>query len=157
MIVGLGVGVAGPAVALPLVDQVLVIKSERVLYLKRDGERLRAYPIALGPVPWGHKQEAGDERTPEGHYILDFKNPNSQFHRSIRISYPNATDRARARARGVDPGGDIMIHGQPLDVDWPADTAQLFNWTDGCIALSNEHMDEVWRAVRVGTPIEIRP
>ncbi|QIB67257.1 L,D-transpeptidase family protein [Kineobactrum salinum] len=146
-----------PVLALPQADQVLVVKSERTLYLKREGKSLRAYRIALGPVPWGHKRQAGDERTPEGHYVLDFKNPDSRYYKSIRISYPNLQDRFRAQSLGVSPGGNIMIHGQPPDAEWPPEVAQLFNWTDGCIAVSNEDMDEIWQAVSVGTPIEIRP
>lgn len=148
-----------PAVSqgLTLADQVLVVKSERTLYLKREGRLLGSYRVALGPVPWGHKQREGDERTPEGSYILDFKNAESRYYKSIRISYPNYHDRARARERGVEPGGDIMIHGQPLETEWEPETAQLFNWTNGCIAVSNEAMDEIWRAVPVGTPIEILP
>lgn len=138
-------------------DEVLVVKSERTLYLKRAGQLLGAYPIALGPMPRGHKEREGDERTPEGQYTLDFKNADSRYYKSIRISYPNREDRARARELGVDPGGDIMIHGQPAEAEWETDTAQLFNWTNGCIAVSNEAMDEIWRAVPVGTPIEILP
>lgn len=136
------------------VDTVLVVKSERTLYLKSNGEILRRYPVALGPVPWGHKQQEGDERTPEGRYILDYKNAESRFYKSIRVSYPNLRDRLRAEQLGVDPGGNIMIHGQP---DGAEEGAQLFNWTDGCIAVSNQHMDEIWQLVTVGTPIEIRP
>lgn len=140
--------------ALTPVDRVLVVKSERMLYLKSGGEILRRYPVALGPVPWGHKQQEGDERTPEGEYVLDFKNEQSRFYKSIRVSYPNLSDRLRAQELGVNPGGDIMIHGQPEGAD---EEAQLFNWTDGCIAVTNEHMDEIWQMVTVGTPIEILP
>jgi len=136
------------------VDGVLVVKSERMLYLKSNGEILRRYPVALGPVPWGHKQQEGDERTPEGRYVLDYKNEESRFYKSIRVSYPNLRDRLRAEELGVSPGGNIMIHGQPEGAE---EGAQLFNWTDGCIAVSNEHMDEIWQLVTVGTPIEILP
>jgi len=136
------------------VDRVLVVKSERMLYLKSNGEVLRSYPVALGPVPWGHKQQEGDERTPEGRYILDYKNENSQFYKSIRVSYPNLRDRLRAQELGVDPGGNIMIHGLPEGVE---EDAQLFNWTNGCIAVTNEQMDEIWQLVTVGTPIDILP
>ncbi len=136
------------------VDTVLVVKSERMLYLKSNGEILRRYPVALGPVPRGHKQQEGDERTPEGRYILDYKNSESRFYKSIRVSYPNQRDRLRALELGVNPGGNIMIHGQPEGAE---KDAQLFNWTDGCIAVSNEHMDEIWQLITVGTPIEILP
>lgn len=136
------------------VDRVLVVKSERMLYLKSNGEILRQYPVALGPVPWGHKEQEGDERTPEGRYVLDYKNEDSRFYKSIRVSYPNLRDRLRAEELGVSPGGNIMIHGQP---EGAKEDAQLFNWTNGCIAVSNEHMDEIWQLVTVGTPIEILP
>lgn len=136
------------------VDTVLVVKSERMLYLKSEGEILRRYPVSLGPVPWGHKQQEGDERTPEGRYILDYKNSESRFYKSIRVSYPNLRDRLRAQELGVSPGGNIMIHGQP---EGAKEDAQLFNWTNGCIAVSNQHMDEIWQLVTVGTPIEIMP
>ena len=136
------------------IDRVLVVKSERMLYLKSNGEIFRRYPVALGPVPWGHKLQEGDERTPEGRYVLDYKNQESRFYKSIRVSYPNLRDRLRAEELGVSPGGNIMIHGQP---EGARDDAQLFNWTDGCIAVSNEHMDEIWQLVTVGTPIEILP
>lgn len=136
------------------IDRVLVVKSERMLYLKSNGEIFRRYPVALGPVPWGHKLQEGDERTPEGRYVLDYKNEQSRFYKSIRVSYPNLRDRLRAEELGVSPGGNIMIHGQP---EGARDDAQLFNWTEGCIAVSNEHMDEIWQLVTVGTPIEILP
>lgn len=138
-------------------DMILVNKSERKLYLLRDGEPFRAYRIALGPRPWGHKQQEGDDRTPEGRYFLDFKKSDSPFYRAIRISYPNLSDRLRAQAQGVDPGGAIMIHGQPEGSTQPPEFAQIFNWTSGCIAVTNAEMDEIWAAVDVGTPIEIRP
>jgi len=138
-------------------DAVLVIKSEKRLYLMDKGERFASFPVTFGAEPVGHKQAQGDERTPEGHYKLDYKNPNSKFYKSIHISYPNAKDRAKARRLGVDPGGDIMIHGQANGWEWATSIVQLFSWTDGCIALSNEDMDQVWAAVDPGTPIEIRP
>lgn len=138
-------------------DRVLVVKSERMLYLLRDGEPYRRYPVSLGSVPQGPKQFAGDERTPEGLYWLEHKNLDSPFYRSIRISYPNAADRSHAAAQGRDPGGSIMVHGQPRDSLWPDDVALLFNWTDGCIAVSNRAMEEIWTEVAVGTLIEIRP
>ena len=139
------------------VDAVLVIKSERRLYLMNKGERFASFHVTFGAEPTGHKQARGDERTPEGHYRLDYKNPNSDFYKSIHISYPNAKDRANARRLGVNPGGDIMIHGQANGWEWASPLVQLFSWTDGCIALSNRDMDRVWAAVDPGTPIEIRP
>jgi murein L,D-transpeptidase YafK len=138
-------------------DRVLVDKSEARLYLLKDGKVVKGYPVAFGADPVGHKQQEGDERTPEGDYVLDYKKSDSAFHKAIHISYPNAEDRARAKARGVKPGGLIMIHGQKNGLGWLSLITQLFNWTDGCIALSNADMDEVWATVDAGTPITIRP
>ena len=138
-------------------DAVLVIKSEKRLYLLSKGEKIASFRVTFGDNPKGHKQKRGDERTPEGHYVLDYKNPNSKFHKSIHISYPNARDREVARLLGVDPGGDIMIHGQTNGWGWASPIVQFFPWTDGCIALTNTSMDRVWEAVDPGTPIEIRP
>ncbi len=145
------------AYPLPMADEVLVIKSEKRLYLVKNNKRYRSYPIALGENPQGHKQRQGDERTPEGRYILDYKNPYSSYYKSIHISYPNKQDRAAARAKGWHPGGNIMIHGQPNGYGWAGLVSQFFNWTNGCIAVRNGDMDEIWSAVKPGTPIEIRP
>lgn len=138
-------------------DLVVVDKSDKRLYLYRQQKLLAAYPVAFGANPVGHKRQEGDERTPEGHYILDLKKANSGYYRSIHISYPNARDIADARRRGVAPGGFVMIHGQKNGFGWAAFLTQRFNWTNGCVALSNESMEAVWQAVKVGTPIEIRP
>jgi murein L,D-transpeptidase YafK len=138
-------------------DAVLVVKSEKRLYLMRDGEQFASFPVTFGGQPIGHKRERGDQRTPEGHYMLDYKNSNSKFYKSIHISYPNRQDRKNAARRGVDPGGDIMIHGQLNGWQWASPIIQLFSWTDGCIALSNRNMDRVWKAIEPETPIEIRP
>lgn len=138
-------------------DSVLVVKSERRLYLLADGEVFADYPATFGANPVGHKQREGDERTPEGHYMLDWKNAHSAFYKSIHVDYPNKQDKATAAARGEDPGGLIMIHGQRNGYGWLSPLARFFNWTDGCIALSDRDMDEVWLKVRENTPIEIRP
>lgn len=138
-------------------DMVLIVKSESRLFLKKNGKVLKIYHVALGGNPIGHKQQEGDERTPEGKYMLDFKKEDSRFYKSIHISYPNEFDKKRAQKRGVSPGGQIMIHGQKNGFGWLSWITQLFNWTDGCIAVSNSAMDEIWEAVDVGTPIEIRP
>jgi murein L,D-transpeptidase YafK len=139
----------------PRVDAVLVYKSERLMMLLRAGEIVRHYTISLGRNPVGPKYREGDFRTPEGRYVLDWRNPDSRFYRSIHISYPGPADLDNARRQGVDPGGDIMIHGLPLD---PV-KAQLAwdDWTDGCIAVPNEAMDAIWDAVEDGTLIVIRP
>lgn len=145
------------ATSLPTADRVVVIKSERKLYLESNGTPFRVYRIALGPKPRGQKQQQGDQRTPEGRYLLDFKNDKSDFYKSIHISYPSLDDRLKAFQKGVDPGGAIMIHGLPNENTQPATLVQLFNWTDGCIAVTNEEMDEIWEAVEIGTPIDILP
>lgn len=136
-------------------DKVLVVKSERRLYLLNDGNIIRSYRIALGPNPLGHKIFQGDGRTPEGMYVLDWRNENSRFYRAIHISYPSYEDTERATAFGTSPGGQVMIHGQP--VDGFGGSNPYFDWTEGCIALSNSEIDEVWSAVDDGTLIEILP
>lgn len=142
-----------------LADEVLVKKGQRRLYLMREGKPFRTYRIALGFAPEGHKQREGDGRTPEGRYLLDWRNPNSRFTKAINISYPNASDRARAAARGERPGGAIMIHGEPRRRVDPAlaDLVRYEDWTEGCVAVSNLAIDEIWRYTPDGTPIEIRP
>jgi len=148
---------ATSALSVQKADAVLVIKSERRLFLMNNGKPFASFRATFGMNPKGHKQQLGDERTPEGHYVLDYKNRNSKFYKSIHISYPNAKDRESARKRGVNPGGEIMIHGQTNGWGWAFFVVQWFPWTDGCVALSNRDMDRVWEAVDPGTPIEIRP
>ena len=139
-------------------DRVLVKKSEKKLFLISNGKPFREYRVVFGPKPRGPKMAYGDERTPEGDYTLDRKKENSAFYKSIRISYPNAIDRERSARAGIeDPGGSIMIHGQPKEKPWPEHVAQTFNWTNGCIAVTDGQMDEIWEAVDVGTPITIQP
>ncbi len=142
----------------PVVDMVLVKKRDRTLSLISNGVPFRVYNIALGDDPIGHKQFEGDERTPEGEYILDWRNPNSHYYKSIHVSYPNPDDIAYAESRGKDPGGMIMIHGWPNRMKTGM-SERLLNedWTDGCIAITNTAMDEVWRLVSNGTPIVIKP
>lgn len=142
---------------LPKADKVLVLKDKRRLLLLRDGAVYRTYRVALGLKPVGPKREQGDARTPEGVYVIDARNPESRFHRALHISYPNAQDVEEARARGVSPGGAIMIHGLPPERAKFGKDHALWDWTNGCIAVSNAEMDEIWQAVDVGTPIEIRP
>ena len=138
-------------------DQALIIKSERKLYLYKAGKVLQDFDIALGLVPKGPKERSGDFRTPEGHYYLETKNSNSNYFLSIKISYPNEQDIAKARAQGVDPGGQIMIHGQPNESKYSALRAQGLDWTDGCIAVSNSDMVDIWLMIEDKIPIEIRP
>jgi len=138
-------------------DRVFVVKSARTLTLLNHGRVLKVYAVALGGNPAGPKARQGDHKTPEGVYVLDRRNGHSQFYRSIHISYPNAQDRERARKLGVLPGGDIMVHGLPNGYGWIGSGHRARDWTDGCIAVTDEEMDEIWRAVADGTPIEIRP
>jgi murein L,D-transpeptidase YafK len=140
-----------------MADTVLVKKSESKLYLKKDGKIIKEFHVAFGANPKGHKQQEGDERTPEGKYTLDYKKENSSFYKAIHISYPNESDKKRAKESGVNPGGLIMIHGQRNGLGWLSWITQIFDWTDGCIAVSNSAMDQIWDAVAVGTPIEIKP
>ena len=159
VITGFGLYWFWPPQDLPRADKVIVIKSERVLQVMKNGKRLETYRIALGRNPEGHKTRQGDRKTPEGNYILDWRNPQSKYHLSIHISYPNASDIRNARTRGVSPGGDIMIHGQPPERRWLRRFQRLLcgDWTDGCIAVTNREMEEIWRSVPDGTPMEIRP
>ena len=126
------------------------------MYLLKDYRIIRSYPISLGKNPQGHKLTEGDARTPEGIYILDWRNPGSRFYLSLHISYPNYQDIRRAIHAGVDAGGSIMIHGYPDTVD-EQEQLSVQDWTDGCIALTNRHIEEVGRLVSDGTPILIDP
>jgi len=138
-------------------SRILVDKSERTLTVFSAGKPLRQYPVSLGLNPRGHKQQEGDKRTPEGIYLIDFKNPDSAFYRSLRVSYPNERDRLAAEERGVEPGGQIMIHGTPNGRLIRTSSSYGYDWTDGCIAVTNAAMDELWLLVEPGTLIEIRP
>lgn len=138
-------------------DRVLVLKKARTLRLLSHGKVIRTYKVALGGDPVGRKTRQGDHKTPEGLYVLDSRNGHSQFYRSIHISYPNVQDRAEARRNGVSPGGDVFVHGLPNGYGFLGASHRLKDWTDGCIAVTNEEIDEIWQAVPDGTPIEISP
>ncbi|MGA7826579.1 MAG: L,D-transpeptidase family protein [Geobacteraceae bacterium] len=138
-------------------DKVVVIKKKRLLLLEKDGEVLRKYRVAIGRNPVGTKTRQGDDKTPEGDYILDWRNPRSRFHRAIHISYPNNEDILRAQKHGVSPGSDIMIHGLPKNYEDVGELHTVTDWTKGCIAVTNSEIDEIWSIVPDGTPIEIRP
>ena len=141
----------------PLADLVVVEKAERKLHLVHKGEIFKTFRIALGIMPVGDKLNEGDFKTPEGRYLLDRKNPDSDYFLSIRISYPGPQDRREAEAQGVDPGGAIMIHGQP-NVPTRSETYyRTQDWTNGCIAVSNSDMIDIWLMTGENTPIEIRP
>jgi murein L,D-transpeptidase YafK len=135
----------------------VIEKGARRLRLLRGGNVIGEYPVRLGLNPYGHKQREGDFRTPEGTYHLSRRNPRSEFFLSVEVSYPNAQDRARARQAGAPPGGLIMIHGQPNVPRKTPDYYASNDWTDGCIAVSNSDMVDIWLRTTVGTTIEIRP
>jgi L,D-transpeptidase catalytic domain len=147
----------GPGSSFDLADRIVIEKAARRLYLLRGDDVLVEYPVRLGLNPYGHKQREGDFRTPEGTYYLSRRNPRSEFFLSVEVSYPNEADRARARQAGVRPGGLIMIHGQPNVPRKAPDYYANNDWTDGCIAVSNPDMVDIWLRTRVGTPIEIKP
>jgi len=161
---GAGPNATGSGPALPtaatrslMADRILIEKGKRRLQLLSRGQVIAEYPVKLGLTPRGHKQHEGDFRTPEGVYHLSRRNPRSEFFLSVEVSYPNEADRARAKAEGLRPGGLIMIHGQPNVPRRPPGYYANNDWTDGCIAVSNSAMVDIWQRTRLGIPIEIRP
>jgi murein L,D-transpeptidase YafK len=136
-------------------DKIVVIKNKKVMILLRDGRILKAYKVALGKNN-GFKVQEGDKKTPEGVYTITSRNPKSKYYRSLNISYPNSDDIERAKRLGVSPGNGIAIHGMPEDMAEIGSLHRLMNWTDGCIAVTNKEMDEIWRLVPDGTIVEIR-
>ena len=146
-----------PGLGTQKADRVVVAKSERTLTLLAQGKVIRTYKVALGGTPVGAKVQQGDHKTPEGHYILDRRNAKSSYYKSIHVSYPNEQDKRQAAKNGVSPGGDIMIHGLPNGFGWLGATHRARDWTDGCIAITDREMDEIWEMVADGTPIEIKP
>jgi murein L,D-transpeptidase YafK len=146
-----------PTVVPVFADRVVVKKAERRLYLYKGDAALAVYPINLGRNPLGAKRQQGDLRTPEGRYVLDYRKTDSEFYRALHVSYPNAQDRDQARRRGVAAGGDIMIHGLPNWYRGADDNFPFRDWTQGCIAMDNRHIDMVWALVPDDTPIEILP
>jgi murein L,D-transpeptidase YafK len=138
-------------------DHLVVLKSQRTLHLYCQEKLIRTYRVAVGGNPIGAKDRQGDHRTPEGHYIIDAKNTHSQFHLSLHVSYPNAKDRARAAKLSLSPGGDIMIHGLPPRFAWVGALHRQTDWTDGCIAVTNSEIEEIFKLVPVGTPVDIQP
>ncbi|MET0430424.1 MAG: L,D-transpeptidase family protein [Microvirga sp.] len=147
-----------PLVAEPeRANLVRVEKGARRLTLLRDGRVLATYPVSLGFTPIGHKRREGDGRTPEGRYRVEYRNPASVAHLSLKVSYPEAADRDAAAARGEEPGGDIMIHGIMNGFGWLGPLHRLKDWTSGCVGVSNAEMEAIYARVDVDTPIEIRP
>jgi murein L,D-transpeptidase YafK len=141
----------------PIADKVVVEKGARKLHLLKGGVAFRSFDIALGIRPVGDKEREGDFKTPEGSYLLDARNPDSEYFLAIHVSYPDSRDRAEARRKGVDPGGAIMIHGQPNDPTRSEAYYRTQDWTNGCIAVSNSDMIDIWLMTAENTPIEIRP
>ena len=142
---------------LPIADKVLIEKTERKLHLFKNGVAFKTFDIALGLRPVGDKNEEGDLKTPEGKYTLDGRNPNSDYFLSIHVSYPDEQDRYEAQQRGIDTGGAIMIHGQPNVPSWSETFYRTQDWTNGCIAVSNSDMLDIWLMTGENIPIEIRP
>jgi len=138
-------------------DSILVFKKDHIMELLAGGKVIRTYKVALGRGGLAPKEREGDGRTPEGHYIVDAKYEHSAYHKALHVSYPNAEDRKRAARLHVSPGGAIMIHGLPNGRGWIGARHRLFDWTLGCIAVTDEEIDEIWNLVPVGTPVEIRP
>lgn len=138
-------------------DRIVVEKSAHTMTLLRQGKVLKTYKVALSTVPVGAKEHTGDHKVPEGLYTIDRKNPHSQFHLALHISYPNATDRERARKLGLAPGGDIEIHGLSEAYSWLGGAHRAVDWTDGCVAVTSAEIEEIYPEVPVGTPVEIRP
>jgi murein L,D-transpeptidase YafK len=141
----------------PLADRVLIIKSTRTMTLLSGNTVLRTYKVALGTMPIGPKRIEGDHKTPEGIYTIDAKNPQSRFHLSLHISYPSAADREQARKLGARPGGAIMIHGLEKQFAYLGALHRQVDWTDGCVAVTNAEIEEIWKLVPVGARVEIRP
>ena len=153
-----GMGMAQTVITPSLhADRMVVLKKEHRLQLLSHGKVIKAYKFALGGDPVGPKTRQGDHKTPEGVYVLDFRNAHSQFYKAIHISYPNEHDRAEARKKGVSSGGGVFVHGLPNGYGAIGAAHRLKDWTDGCVAVTDDEIDEIWRVVPDGTPIEIRP
>lgn len=139
------------------VDRIVIEKSKRTLTLMNGAKIVKTYKVALGGQPVGAKDRQGDHKTPEGIYSVDAKKANSQFYKALHISYPSQADRANARRLGVSPGGDVEIHGLGAKWGWIGAKHRLTDWTDGCVAVTNEEIDEIYPLIKVGTAVEIRP
>lgn len=137
-------------------DRIVIVKSTRTLTLLNHDQVLKTYKVALGGDPVGPKVKAGDKKTPEGEYVIDSKNPHSRFHLALHISYPNGADRERAHKLGASPGGGVEIHGLEPKYAWVGSLHRQVNWTAGCVAVTNSEIEEIYKLVSVGTPVEIR-
>ncbi|MGA2350377.1 MAG: L,D-transpeptidase family protein [Terracidiphilus sp.] len=148
---------AEPQTAPQKADAILILKKDHLMELLAGGKVIRTYKVALGQGGLAPKAREGDARTPEGHYVIDSRNAASHYHRALHVSYPDAEDRKRAAKLGVSPGGSIMIHGLPSGEGWIGAAHRLHDWTLGCIAVTDQEIDEIWSLVPIGTPVEIRP
>lgn len=148
---------AQKSINIPQGNRIIVEKSKRLMHVYHDNESIVTFRIALGKSPQGAKTCQGDNRTPEGHYTIIQHKPNSNYYKALRISYPSASDRERAKRKGCDPGGDIMIHGLENGFGWVGRTHRSIDWTNGCIAITNKEMDILYNMVKDGTGVEIRP
>jgi murein L,D-transpeptidase YafK len=167
IVLNLALGLAAGCALWPLIaqqpkpaekaDAILILKKDHLLELLRNGKVIRTYKVALGTGGLAPKEREGDGRTPEGHYIIDSRNAASHYHKALHISYPNAEDRKRAAKLGVSPGGAVMIHGLPNGMEQIGAAHRLYDWTLGCVAVTDEEIDEIWNLVPDGTPVEIRP
>lgn len=150
-----------PLAKLPTATQIIVEKSERRLDVLSGDKIIRTYPMRLGFSPKGTKEKEGDGKTPEGDYVIDWRNPKSMYYKSLHVSYPNAEDKHKAKMLGVNPGGDIMIHALPNSMNTAGQPLHNYipdlDWTAGCIAVSNTAMDELWVLIKDGTPVKINP
>ncbi len=153
------IGQNAVAAKAPRATLIVVDKSDHLMHVYAKDKKIATFPVGLGAIPIAHKQQEGDKRTPEGRYMLDYKNAKSTFFKSIHISYPNAADKANAKRMGVSPGGDIMIHGQANDpvVRAAIDRHPSPDWTYGCISMKNEDLQRLWDMVAIPTPIHIHP
>ena len=143
--------------SLPKVDRIVIEKGKHTMSLLDGAKVVKSYKVALGGHPEGAKDRQGDHKTPEGVYFVDAKKPSSQFHKALHVSYPNQADRERAKKLGLNPGGDIEIHGLGAKWGWVGAAHRETDWTDGCIAVTNGEIDEIYPLIEVGTPVEIKP
>jgi murein L,D-transpeptidase YafK len=146
-----------PSPAPQKADSILILKKDHLMELLANGKVIRTYKVALGQGGLAPKQREGDGRVPEGRYIIDTRNAASAYHKALHISYPNEDDRRRAAKLGVSPGGAVMIHGLPNGKGWVGAAHRVYDWTLGCVAVTDQEIDEIWDLVPIGTPVEIRP
>jgi murein L,D-transpeptidase YafK len=148
---------SSPPASGEVADRIVIRKAAHTLVLMKGDREVATYKVAIGRNPGGAKTQRGDHKTPEGNYLIDVMKSNSRFHRALHISYPNLADQERAQAAGVNPGGDVEIHGIENGLGWIGSLHRRIDWTDGCIAVTDNEIEEIWNKVKVGTHVEIRP